>query len=73
MLQVFVDLQVVGLGSLHQAVDNCTCFGAVDGVNDMPVGSANGERPDGSPVAELSIGMLPSSRNTLRYFSWLIL
>ena len=48
MLQVFVDLQVVGLGSLYQAVDNCTCFGAVDGVNDMPVGSANGERPDGS-------------------------
>ena len=48
MLQVFVDLQLVGVGGLYQAVDNRTGFGTVDGINDMPVGSANGERPDGS-------------------------
>lgn len=34
-LHVFVDLQLVGLGT-------------VDGVNDVPVGSANGKQPDGS-------------------------
>ena len=46
MLQVFVDLQVVGLGGLYQAVDNRTGFGTVDGINDMPVGSANGKGAD---------------------------
>ena len=48
MFQILVNLQIVGLGSLHQTVDGCAGFGTVDGVNDMPVGSTNGERPDGT-------------------------
>ena len=60
MLQVFVDLQVVGLGGLYQAVDNRTGFGTVDGVNDMPVGSTSGERPDGS----LRCGIVDTSMNS---------
>ena len=31
MLQIFVDLQIVGLGSLHQTVDRCAGFGTVEG------------------------------------------
>ena len=46
VLQIFVDLQVICLGSLHQTIDGRTGFGTMDGINDMPVGSSNGERPD---------------------------
>ena len=46
MLQVFVDILLVGLGGLYQTVDDRAGFGTVDGVNDMPVGSANGEGAD---------------------------
>jgi len=47
VLQIFVDPQIVCLGSLHQTVDDRTGFCTVNGVNDVPVGSSNGERPDG--------------------------
>ena len=47
ILQIFVDLQLVRLGSFHQTVDDRAGLGTVDGVNDMPVCPANGERADG--------------------------
>ena len=53
ILQIFVDLQLVRLGGFHQTVDDCTGLGTVDGVNDMPVCPANGERADG-PFRALS-------------------
>ena len=46
VLQVFVDLKPVRLGCFHQAVDDRTGLGTMDGVDEVPVGSANGERPD---------------------------
>ena len=46
VLQVFVDLQLVRLGRFHQAVDHCAGLGTVDGVDDVPVGPANGEGTD---------------------------
>lgn len=46
MFQIFVDLQLVRLGRFHQAVDNSTGLGAVDGVNDVPVGPPNGKGTD---------------------------
>ena len=73
MLQILVDLQVVGLGGLYQAVDNRTGFGTVDGVNDMPVGSANGERPDNTlrcGIVDRDIPILQEYfQITFRYFS----
>ena len=49
VFQIFVDLQVVCLGRLYQAVDGCAGFGIMDGINDMTVGSANGKGSDGPP------------------------
>ena len=46
VFRVFVDLHLVRLGCLHQAVNNRAGLGTVDSVNDVPVGAANGERPD---------------------------
>lgn len=45
MLQVFVELQLVRLGRLRHAVDNCTGLDTVDGINEVLVGAANGEGP----------------------------
>lgn len=39
VFQVFVDLQLVGFCGFHQAVDHSTGLGAVDSVNDVPVGT----------------------------------
>ncbi len=47
IFQILIDLQIVGLGGLHQAVNYGTGLGTMDGINDVPVGPANDERPDG--------------------------
>ena len=46
MLQIIVDLQLVCFGGFHQAVDHGAGLSTVDGVNDMPVGTANGKEAD---------------------------
>lgn len=49
MLQIFIDFQIVRLRCFHETVDDRARFGAMNSINDMPVGSANGEWPD-SPL-----------------------
>ena len=40
--QILINLQVVGFGGFYQTVDHGTGLRSVDGINDVPVGSANG-------------------------------
>ena len=68
LLQVFVDLQLVGLGSLYQAVDDRTGFGTVDGVNDMPVGSTNGKGADGTLRCGIIDGDIPILQEYFQIF-----
>ena len=59
MLQIRINLQIICLGSFYKAVDGRTGFGTVDGIHDMPVGSANGERPNGPLCCGVVDGDIP--------------
>ena len=48
VLQVFIRLQIVRLGGLNDAVDNCAGFCSVERINKLPVLTANCERTDGT-------------------------
>jgi hypothetical protein len=69
MLQIFVDLQIIGLCSLHQTVDRCAGFGTVDGINDVPIRSANCERTDGT----LCCGVIDGDISVLQEYTQVFL
>ena len=69
MLQIFIDLQIVRLRCFHKAVDDRARFGAMNGINDMPVGSANGEWLDGS----LSCGIINGYISILQEYAQIFL
>lgn len=68
IFQILIDIQIVGLGGFHQAVDHGTGLHSVDGTNDVPVGSANGERPDGPLCSRVINGDLSVLQKYLQIF-----
>ena len=69
MLEILVDIKIISLSGLYDAVQNSTGFSSVNGIDELPVFLPNTNGLIACSARLLSSGICGSVRNTLKYFS----